>query len=178
MTKSKSILVTGGAGYIGSHTVVELYQAGYLPVIVDNLSRSNQSMLDGLHSILGVHVPFYQADCCDAQKLVEVIRRHDVACVMHFAAFKSVNESVANPLLYYRNNIDSLVAVLEAMRVTGVSDLVFSSSCTVYGQPDHIPVDELAPFKRAESPYGATKQMSERIIEDAIQLGLRAISLR
>ena len=175
----KRILVTGGAGYIGAHTVVELVQAGYEPVIVDDLSRSDSTLLNGIEKITGQKPNFQKGDCTRYDFLRDVFSMQGpFSGVMHFAAYKSVGESVQQPLEYYRNNIDSLVAVMEVMKEFGVRDLIFSSSCTVYGQPDRIPVNEEAPFKRAESPYGATKQMCERILEDACPTGFRIISLR
>lgn len=175
----KKVLVTGGAGYIGAHTVVELVNAGYDPVIVDNLSRSDRTLLHGMEKITGMKPNFREADCLDEKFMNEIFQSEGpFSCVLHFAAYKSVGESVEKPLLYYENNIGSLVTVLKVMQTNGVKDMIFSSSCTVYGQPDHIPVDETAPFKRAESPYGATKQMSERILEDAYLTGFRIVSLR
>ena len=174
----KKILVTGGAGYIGAHTVVELSQAGFEPVIVDNFSKSDDTLLKGIEKILGSKPVFMEGNCTDRTFLRSVFEKHQFACVMHFAAFKSVGESVQRPLYYYHNNIESLVTLLEVMKEFNVNDLIFSSSCTVYGEPDQIPVDESAPFKRAESPYGATKQMCERILEDAYSSGFRVISLR
>jgi len=177
----KTVLVTGGAGYIGAHTLVELISAGYAPVVVDDLSRSSMKLMEGVEKITGKKLPFYQIDCADIARLREVFDQHPaISGVIHFAAFKSVNESVEKPLLYYRNNIDSLLALLEVMREKKVNQFVFSSSCTVYGQPDTIPVNEDAPFKRPESPYGATKQMGERILEDAVKASdaLRVVSLR
>ncbi len=175
----KKVLVTGGAGYIGAHTVVELVQSGYEVSIVDNLSKSDRTLLDGIEKILGMKVSFYQGDCCDRQFMNQVFQSAGTfSSVLHFAAFKSVGESVEYPLLYYQNNLNSLLTVLETMLENRVSDLIFSSSCTVYGQPDKIPVGETAPFKKAESPYGSTKQMSERILEDVAVKGLRIVSLR
>ena len=163
------ILVTGGTGYIGSHTVVELMQQGYDVVIVDNLSNSNKDMLDGIAAIVGKYPDFEQVDCNDAVAMSDVFSKYpDVVGVIHFAASKAVNESVAQPLMYYRNNLMSLVTLLEQMKEHGVQHIVFSSSCTVYGQPtaDHLPVDETAPIQVALSPYGNTKQINEEIIRD------------
>jgi UDP-glucose 4-epimerase len=175
------VLVTGGAGYIGAHTVVELVHTGFEPVIVDDLSRSNISLVEGAEKILEKKLLFSKIDCNDPGLLRGVFQQHrDITSVIHFAAFKSVNESVANPLIYYRNNIGSLVTLLEIMKEFSVKKLIFSSSCTVYGQPDIIPVTEEAPFKRAESAYGASKQMCERILDDEViaNPALKVISLR
>jgi UDP-glucose 4-epimerase len=175
----KKILVTGGAGYIGAHTAVELVQAGYEIVIVDNFSKSDSTLLNGFERIIGAKPNFHQGTCLDKDFLQKVFRSEgSISTVLHFAAYKSVGESVEHPLMYHRNNIDSLITLLEVMRDNNVSDMIFSSSCTVYGQPDQIPVNESTPFKRAESPYGATKQICERILEDAYPKGFRIISLR
>lgn len=163
------ILVTGGTGYIGSHTVVELMQKGYDVVIVDNLSNSNQAVLDGITAIVGSTPDFVQADCCDQTAMDALFAQYnDIEGVIHFAASKAVGESVEQPLMYYRNNLMSLVTVLEVMKKHNVKHIVFSSSCTVYGQPDaeHLPVDETAPIQKALSPYGNTKQINEEIICD------------
>ena len=163
------ILVTGGTGYIGSHTVVELMQKGYDVVIVDNLSNSNQAVLDGITAIVGSTPDFVQADCCDRAAMDALFAQYkDIEGVIHFAASKAVNESVEQPLKYYRNNVISLVTILEMMKKYSVKNIVFSSSCTVYGQPDaeHLPVDETAPIQKALSPYGNTKQINEEIIFD------------
>lgn len=179
MSTSKRILVTGGAGYIGAHTVVELIHSGYEPVIVDNLSASDTTLLEGIEKITGTKPNFHKGDCRDKNFLKNVFKSEGpIQCVMHFAAFKSVGESVQKPLEYHQNNLDSLMVVLEVMRAHSVTDFIFSSSCTVYGQPDQIPVNEQAPFKRAESPYGATKQLCERILEDVHSTGFRIVSLR
>ena len=163
------ILVTGGTGYIGSHTVVELMQKGYDVVIVDNLSNSNQAVLDGITAIVGSTPDFVLADCCDTAAMDALFAQYkDIEGVIHFAASKAVNESVEQPLKYYRNNVISLVTILEMMKKYSVKNIVFSSSCTVYGQPDaeHLPVDETAPIQKALSPYGNTKQINEEIICD------------
>ncbi len=161
------ILVTGGAGYIGSHAVVELQQAGYQPVIVDNFSNSQESALAGIESILGVKVPTYRIDCADQAALRGVFAAEkDIAGVIHFAAYKAVGESVAKPLAYFQNNVGSLLTLLAVMPEFGVENLVFSSSCTVYGVPDALPVTEATPTKPASSPYGRTKQMCEDIVHD------------
>jgi len=179
MSSIKKILLTGGAGYIGAHTVVELIEAGYDPVVIDDFSRSDKTLLEAIEKVTGKRPEFVEGDCCDKDFLMKLFKsKGPVSSVLHFAAFKSVGESVEKPLDYYRNNIGSLVSLLEVMQENNVTDLIFSSSCTVYGQPDHIPVNESAPFKRAESPYGATKQMCERILEDAFSTGFRIISLR
>lgn len=165
------ILVTGGLGYIGSHTVVELVSAGHEPIIVDDLSNSNIKILDQLSKIIGFKPPFYQFDICDEQKLKDFTAAEPaIDGIIHFAAFKAVGESVHNPLKYYRNNIYSLVNLLDAYKGKPVN-FVFSSSCTVYGQPDELPVTESAPVKPAQSPYGNTKQIAEEILKDAITAG-------
>jgi UDP-glucose 4-epimerase len=175
----KKVLVTGGAGYIGAHTVVELVQAGYETVIVDNFAKSDSTLLQGIEQIIGTKPSFYEGDCVDKHFLTSVFEKEGpFSCVLHFAAFKSVGESVGNPLMYYRNNLDSLITLLEVMKLNQVNNLIFSSSCTVYGQPETIPVNESAPFRNAESPYGATKQMCERILADSFSTGFRVISLR
>lgn len=175
------ILVTGGTGYIGSHTVVELIGAGHKPVIVDNLSNSNVNVLDGIYKITGVKVPFYEADCTDMQAFDKVFEDNkDIKAIIHFAASKAVGESVNKPLKYYKNNLMGLINVLECMKKHGIKSLVFSSSCTVYGQPEILPVTEEAPIQPALSPYGNTKQICEEIIRDTVNSseGLRAILLR
>jgi UDP-glucose 4-epimerase len=179
MNKGKKILVTGGAGYIGAHTAVELTQAGYHAVIVDNFSKSDRTLLDGMEKIIGAKPDFQEGDCLDKAFMTKLFKEQGpFSGIIHFAAFKSVGESVQYPLMYHRNNIDSLITLLEVMHENNTRDLIFSSSCTVYGQPDQIPVSETAPFKRAESPYGATKQICERILEDVFSTGFRIISLR
>lgn len=175
------ILVTGGTGYIGSHTVVELINAGHNPIIVDNLSNSNIGVLEGIKKITGRDVPFYQIDVTDLDALADVFSKNpDVKGIIHFAASKAVGESVKEPLKYYRNNLVGLMNILECMKRFKVGSLVFSSSCTVYGQPDILPVTENAPIKPALSPYGNTKQICEEIIRDTVASceGLHAILLR
>lgn len=179
----QTILVTGGTGFIGSHTTVELQNAGYKVVIVDNLSNSQANVVDGIEKITGVRPAFEQVDCCDFEAMDKVFAKYpDIAGIIHFAASKAVGESVEKPLLYYRNNIVSLVNLLELMPKHNVKGIIFSSSCTVYGQPDpeNLPVTEDAPIKPAESPYGNTKQVNEEIIRDDINSGapITAILLR
>ncbi|RYY34706.1 MAG: UDP-glucose 4-epimerase GalE [Sphingobacteriaceae bacterium] len=163
---SKQILVTGGLGYIGSHTVVALLRAGYTPVIVDNLDNSRIGILKQLEQITGVVPEFHNIDLCNKPAVAELIAsKPDLQGVIHFAAHKAVGESVAKPLKYYANNFESLFSVLQAFEGRQLN-LVFSSSCTVYGQPDELPVSEAAPVKKAESPYGNTKQVAEEILQD------------
>ena len=174
------ILVTGGAGFIGSHTVVSLVEAGFEPVIVDDFSNSQRVALDGLRAILGRDVTCYDVDCTDAAAMHKIFASEKLSGIIHFAAFKAVGESVAQPLKYYRNNLDSLLLLLELMPQYEVRNLVFSSSCTVYGQPEQLPVTEATPRLPAESPYGNTKAISEDIIRDAVRskLPVRALALR
>ncbi len=180
MKDTLKILVTGGTGYIGSHTVVELQQKGYQVIIVDNLSNSYLSVVDNIAKITGITPAFEQIDLRDEQKTLDFFERNnDLFGVIHFAALKSVGESVAKPLEYYHNNILSLINLLKGMNAFRISNLVFSSSCTVYGQPDELPVTEKAPIKKAWSPYGHTKQISEEIIETNGQVEkISAILLR
>lgn len=178
---SKKILVTGGTGYIGSHTVVELQQAGYQVVIVDNLSNSNKNVVDGIERITKIRPAFYELDCLDKVGLKTLFQKEgDIAAIIHFAASKAVGESVQKPLLYYRNNLGSLLNLLDLMQECGIPNLVFSSSCTVYGQPEKLPVDETAPIIPALSPYGNTKQIGEEIIRDTMAAvdGLQTVILR
>lgn len=174
-----NILVTGGAGFIGGHTVVELLATGHAPIVVDNYCNSTQKVQDSIFSITNKRVPFYNCDVRDTSNLVSLIKKHSIDGVIHFAALKAVGESVANPLLYYQNNIGGLLSVLEAMDKTDVDKLIFSSSATVYGDPDSLPITEDMPFKPATNPYGSTKQIAEKIIEDVTaSTNLRAIALR
>ena len=175
------ILVTGGTGYIGSHTVVELQAAGYEVVIIDNLSNSNREVLDGIEKISGIRPVFVEADCTDMAALTKLFDENPgINGSINFAASKAVGESVQKPLLYYRNNLVTLINLLELMPKYGTKGIVFSSSCTVYGEPDVNPVDETAPIKKATSPYGNTKQISEEIITDYITSGapIKSILLR
>ena len=175
------ILVTGGAGYIGSHTTVELQNAGYDVIIVDNLSNSNAGVIDGIERITGIRPAFEKVDCTDKETMRKVFEKYSgIEGIIHFAASKAVGESVQKPLMYYRNNLVSLLNLLELMPAFGVKGLVFSSSCTVYGQPDVLPVDEQAPIRPATSPYGNTKQINEEIIRDAIhaEAAYKSIILR
>ena len=179
----ETILVTGGTGFIGSHTTVELQQAGYNVVIVDNLSNSSASVVDGIEKITGIRPAFEQVDCCDKAGLEGVFQKYSgIKGIIHFAASKAVGESVEKPLLYYRNNINSLINLLELMPQYDVKGIIFSSSCTVYGQPseENLPVTEEAPIQKALSPYGNTKQINEEIIQDYIHSGapIKSIILR
>jgi UDP-glucose 4-epimerase len=174
------ILITGGLGFIGSHTVVELVSAGYDPIIVDDLSNSNLKILDQLSKIIGFKPTFYKFDLCDKNKIKDLLKSEpDIAGIIHFAAFKAVGESVQKPLKYYHNNLYSLINLLEVFNGKPVN-FVFSSSCTVYGQPDELPVTENAQVKPAQSPYGNTKQIAEEILKDAVAAGNahKVISLR
>ena len=175
------ILVTGGTGYIGSHTTVALQEAGYEAVIIDNLSNSNIEVLDGIEAITGIRPLFVKGDCTDKATVNELFKQYPgIKGIINFAASKAVNESVNKPLLYYRNNLDTLINLLEAMPENGVEGIVFSSSCTVYGEPDSNPVTEDFPIKTATSPYGNTKQISEEIITDYIHSGapIKSVILR
>ena len=170
----KTILVTGGTGFIGSHTTVELQAAGYNVVIIDNLSTSKAEVIDGIEKISGTRPAFEQVDCCDLPALEGVFKKYPgIEGIIHFAASKAVGESVEKPLKYYRNNFVSLINLLELMSKYNVKGIIFSSSCTVYGQPDpkDLPVSETAPIKKAESPYGNTKQVNEEIIQDYVASG-------
>lgn len=178
---NEKILVTGGTGYIGSHTTVELQKAGYEVVIIDNLSNSNIEVLDGIEKITGIRPVFVKGDCTDIETLRKLFRENPgIKGIINFAASKAVGESVQKPLLYYRNNLNTLINLLECMPEYGVKGIVFSSSCTVYGEPDVNPIDETAPIKPATSPYGNTKQISEEIITDYIRSGapIKSILLR
>lgn len=178
MSKKPIIAITGGAGYIGAHTAVQLIESGFEIAIVDNLSRSDKTLLNGIEKITGKTPSFYEIDCTDLQEVDKVFSENSIDAVIHFAAFKAVGESVAKPLDYFENNILSLTTLLRVMQKHRVEKLIFSSSCTVYGEPDSVPVTEHSPIKPANSPYGATKQMCERILQDVQPQGLSVISLR
>jgi len=177
----EKILVTGGTGYIGSHTAVELQNAGYEVIIIDNLSNSTADSIDGIEKITGIRPVFEQLDCNDQDGLKKLFKKHQgIKGIIHFAASKAVGESVQIPLIYYRNNLNSLINLLDLMPENNVQGIVFSSSCTVYGEPDKNPIDETAPIKPATSPYGNTKQINEEIIQDYIRSGanIKSIILR
>jgi UDP-glucose 4-epimerase len=177
----KQILVTGGAGYIGSHTAVELQNAGFEVIIADNLSNSSLEVLDGIEKITGIRPAFELIDLIEMDKVDALFVKYPkIIAIIHFAASKAVGESVEKPLLYYRNNLVSLINLLECQLKFGVSNIVFSSSCTVYGQPDSLPVTEETPRKDAESPYGNTKRVNEDILNDTIVSNpqLQGIALR
>ncbi|PKV48124.1 UDP-glucose 4-epimerase [Aquimarina sp. MAR_2010_214] len=175
------ILVTGGLGFIGSHTVVELQNKGYEVVIIDNCSNSSPDVLKGIHKITGKDLIFEKFDLREKDKVEEFFKRHhDIEGVIHFAASKAVGESVEKPLLYYENNLSTLVYILQQLAHKTSASFIFSSSCTVYGQADELPITENAPVKVAESPYGNTKQIGEEIIRDTCKVhpALKAIALR
>ena len=175
------IIVTGGLGYIGSHTVVNLLEDGFDVVIVDDLSNSQRDILRRIEKITGKQPEFLQHDISVREKAMSVLRRHsDASAIIHFAASKAVGESVQKPLLYYRNNLNSMIFLLGGMMETGIANLVFSSSCTVYGQPETLPVTESTPFRPAESPYGNTKQICEEILRDVCVAtpNIHAVALR
>ena len=175
----KKILVTGGLGFIGSHTVVELQQAGYEVVIIDNLYNSKIEVLDRIISITGIKPSYFNIDLRNKIAVKDFFNTNKVDGIIHFAASKAVGESVKNPLLYYENNISTLVYLLQEMKEHQLSNFIFSSSCTVYGQADELPITENAPVKPAESPYGNTKQIGEEIIKESCKAnGLKAIALR
>jgi UDP-glucose 4-epimerase len=172
----KNILVTGGLGFIGSHTVVSLHEAGFNPVILDNLSNTRENVLDGLEKLIGRRPVFFKGDVNDAGIYDRIVSETgEIAAVIHFAAFKAVGESVEQPLKYYHNNVQGLITLLAAMQKHGINNIVFSSSCTVYGEPDQVPVNEESSIKPAASPYGATKQMGETILHDCTWLNTQCL---
>ena len=176
----KKILVTGGLGFIGSHTVVELQNEGFEVVIIDDLSNTTISVLDNITDITGIKPTFHKADVRNKSEIKAVFDAHKIDGIIHFAAFKAVGESIAKPLDYYENNLSSLIYILQEVRDRKLDNFIFSSSCTVYGQADEMPITENAPVKTAESPYGNTKQMGEEIIADTCKVTpeLKAIALR
>lgn len=176
---NKKILITGGLGYIGSHTAVELIQSGYEVIIIDNLSNTRIEVLDGIEKITGVRPVFYQTDMRDQAAVKNFFDKEKVDGVIHFSAFKAVGESVGKPLAYYENNLSALIVLLQELTQRGIRAFIFSSSCTVYGQADELPITEKAAVKPAESPYGYTKQVGEIIIKDTVRAtDLKAIALR
>ena len=181
MNNNKKVIVTGGLGYIGSHTVIELHNAGYVPIIIDNLSNASISTLDSIEKIINYRPVFYQFDLTDYVACKNFFEEYpDVENLIHFAAHKAVNESVINPLKYYHNNLTSIINILECTKSNKNINIVFSSSCTVYGQPDNLPVTELTVLKTPESPYGNTKKIGEEIFKEAANVysNLKVISLR
>lgn len=179
MSKNKNILVTGGLGYIGSHTVVELINSGFNPIIIDNLSNTRETILLNLEKITSREIQYYNCDVINTDRVADILVNHSITAVIHFAALKAVGESTEKPLLYYKNNVFGLVSVLEAMQRASVNKIVFSSSATVYGDPDTVPISEEANLKKATNPYGATKQIAEQIINDVTNASkLKAILLR
>ena len=176
----KTVLVSGGAGFIGSHVTVELVEAGYDVVVADNMSNCDMTCFDGVTQIIGRRLPFVRMDFCDAGAVERLFSDYQIDAVIHFAAFKAVGESVAEPVLYYRNNLSSFLNVLEAARSHGGCNVLFSSSATVYGEPDELPVTELSPRQPATSPYGNTKQMCEDFLRDSVKAypEIKGIALR
>ena len=176
----QKVLVTGGLGYIGSHTVVELQNAGFEVVIIDNLSNSSLEVLDGIIEITGKTPLFEKIDLRKKNEVIQFFEKYqDISGIIHFAASKAVGESVENPLLYYENNLSTLIYLLQACNNYTIENFIFSSSCTVYGEPDKLPIDESAPIKKATSPYGNTKQISEEILNDSCKVSnLKSIALR
>ena len=176
----KTVLVSGGAGFIGSHVTVELVEAGYDVVVADNMSNCDMTCFDGVTRIIGRRLPFVQMDFCDMEAVESLFSEYQIDAVIHFAAFKAVGESVAEPVLYYRNNLSSFLNVLEAARSHGGSNVLFSSSATVYGEPEELPVTEQSPRQPATSPYGNTKQMCEDFLHDSVRAypEIKGIALR
>ena len=172
----KKILVTGGGGYIGSHTVVELFISGYMPIIIDNLCNTSERNIKGINKILKTNIPFHKIDCTELKEMENIFKNYkDIYACVHFAAYKSVEESIKKPKKYYKNNIGSIEVLLKCLKKNKFKNLIFSSSCTVYGLPDKLPVNENAPFKKAESPYAETKQKCELLIN---KNSCNSISLR
>ncbi len=180
MNSSKTVLISGGAGYIGSHTAVELINAGYDVVIIDNLSNSEKDAVEGVKKITGKDVAFEIVDTCDKEALRKVFEKYPFDTVIHFAAYKAVGESMAQPLMYYQNNLVSFMNIVEMMKEFGRPNILFSSSATVYGEAEHLPVTEKTPRQPATSPYGNTKQIAEDILRDCCRAyeGVNGIALR
>ncbi len=180
MQMPKNVLVTGGAGYIGSHTAVSLAENGYQPIILDNFSNSSPEVIQALEQITQQEIKLYRGDCCQEDFVDQIFHENQIHAVIHFAASKAVGESVQNPLLYYHNNINSLLVLLKVMQKHEVKNLVFSSSCTIYGEPEMIPVTEQTPPQEAASPYGNTKKICEDILKDVVGSAeqLKVVSLR
>jgi len=176
----KTVLVSGGAGFIGSHVSVELVEAGYDVVVADNMSNCDMTCFEGVTQIIGRRLPFVQMDFCDPEAVDRLFSDYQIDAVIHFAAFKAVGESVAKPVMYYRNNLSSFLNVLETARSHGGCNVLFSSSATVYGEPEELPVTELSPRQPATSPYGNTKQMCEDFLRDSVKAypGIKGIALR
>ena len=176
MSEQKKIIVTGGAGYIGSHTVIELHNSGYTPIILDNLCNSSIDNIKGINKIIGKKIKWYNVDCTNSEEVNKMFSTEkNIIGIIHFAAFKSVEESINNPEKYHKNNVGSLKNILENMKKENINNIIFSSSCTVYGNPDVLPVSENTPFKKAESPYGETKQICEKLL---LKNECNSISLR
>ena len=166
----KKIIVTGGAGYIGSHTTVELYKAGFTPIIIDNLCNSSIKNLEGITKIIGEKIKWYDVDCTNSEGIKRIFSEEkNIKGIIHFAGYKSVEKSVREPENYHNNNIGSLEIILKNMKKRNIKNIIFSSSCTVYGNPDILPVSEKSPFKKAESPYGETKQICENFLHRVFQ---------
>jgi len=180
LSTNKKILVTGGLGYIGSHTAVALQEAGFEVMIVDNLSNSDISVIEGITNITGIAPTFERLELRDKKMVSDFfLRNNDVLGIIHFAASKAVGESIENPLKYYENNLNTLIYLLQEAKEHDIDNFIFSSSCTVYGEPDQLPITESAPVKKATSPYGNTKQISEEILSDSSKVsGMRSIALR
>lgn len=180
MNSNKTVLISGGAGYIGSHTAVELINAGYDVVIIDNLSNSEKDAVEGVKKITGKDVAFEIVDTCDKEALRKVFEKYPFDTVIHFAAYKAVGESMAQPLMYYQNNLVSFMNIVEMMKEFGRPNILFSSSATVYGEAEHLPVTEKTPRQPATSPYGNTKQIAEDILRDCCRAyeGVNGIALR
>ena len=175
-----TVLVSGGAGFIGSHVTVELIQAGYNVIVADNMSNCDKTCYNGAQKITGRKIPFFKMDFCNRRAVEKLFQTNKIDAVIHFAAFKAVGESVAQPVMYYRNNLDSFLNIVDAARTYGCPNILFSSSATVYGQPEKLPVTEESPRQEATSPYGNTKQICEDVLRDSVKAygNIRGIALR